>query len=167
MEADSRFDLDATAVAFSAVVGAAVAVATLFTRIPVGIGYLNFGEVIIYTGAFLFGGTVGGLSGGIGAAAADVVSGYVFFAPVTLIAKGTEGYVVGRLAGDSLKSKAIAVAVGAPFMIVAYVLAVAYLEGVPLALAKELPVDILQAVVGFAIAVPLTKVLEDRIPELR
>ncbi|MDZ7849584.1 MAG: ECF transporter S component [Halodesulfurarchaeum sp.] len=167
MKSKDRFDLDASTVAFSAVIGAAVAVATLFTRIPVGIGYLNFGEVFIYTGAFLFGGTVGGLAGGIGAAAADVISGYVFFAPVTLVAKGIEGYVVGEVAGDSLRSKAIAVALGAPFMIVAYVLAVAYLEGLPLALAKELPVDILQAVVGFAIAVPLSKLLEDRVPELR
>lgn len=167
MQSKSRFDLDASTVAFSAVIGAAVAVATLFTRIPVGIGYLNFGEVFIYTGAFLFGGTVGGLAGGIGAAAADVVSGYVFFAPVTLVAKGIEGYVVGEVAGESLRSKAIAVAVGAPFMIVAYVLAVAYLEGFPLALGKELPIDILQAAVGFALAVPLSKVLEDRIPELR
>ena len=167
MEAKDRVHLDASTVAFSAVIGAAVAVATLFTRVPVGIGYLNFGEVFIYTGAFLFGGTVGGLAGGIGAAAADVISGYVFFAPVTLLAKGVEGYVVGEVAGDSLRSKAIAVGLGAPFMIVAYVLAVAYLEGFPLALGKELPVDILQAVVGFAIAVPLSKVLEDRIPELR
>ncbi|AOW80944.1 hypothetical protein HTSR_1775 [Halodesulfurarchaeum formicicum] len=167
MDADSRFDLDATAVALSAVVGAAVAVATMVISIPVGIGYLNFGEVIIYTGAFLFGGVVGGLSGGVGAAAADVLLGFPFYAPVTFVAKGIEGYVVGRLAGASLKSKALAVAAGAPFMIAAYVLARAYLEGIPAAIFQELPIDVLQAVVGFAIAVPLTKILEDRIPELR
>ncbi|MGM0371855.1 MAG: ECF transporter S component [Halobacteriota archaeon] len=167
MDADSRFDLDATAVALSAVVGAAVAVATMVISIPVGIGYLNFGEVIIYTGAFLFGGVVGGLSGGVGAAAADVLLGFPFYAPVTFVAKGIEGYVVGRLAGASLKSKALAVAAGAPFMIAAYVLARAYLEGIPAAIFQELPIDVLQAVVGFAIAVPLSKILQDRIPELR
>jgi uncharacterized membrane protein len=167
MQQDSRLELDATAVALSAVVGAAVAVATMVISIPVGLGYLNFGEVVIYTGAFLFGGVVGGLSGGVGAAAADVILGFPMYAPITLVAKGTEGYVVGRLAGASLRSKAIAVAAGAPFMIGAYVLARAVLEGVPAAIFQELPIDVLQAVVGFAIAVPLTKLLEDRIPELR
>lgn len=167
MQQDSRLELDATAVALSAVVGAAVAVATMVISIPVGLGYLNFGEVVIYTGAFLFGGVVGGLSGGVGAAAADVILGFPMYAPITLVAKGIEGYVVGRLAGASLRSKAIAVAAGAPFMIAAYVLARAVLEGVPAAIFQELPIDVLQAVVGFAIAVPLTKLLEDRIPELR
>ena len=167
MQQDSRLELDATAVALSAVVGAAVAVATMVISIPVGLGYLNVGEVFIYTGAFLFGGVVGGLSGGVGAAAADVILGFPMYAPITLVAKGIEGYVVGRLAGASLRSKAIAVAAGAPFMIAAYVLARAVLEGVPAAIFQELPIDVLQAVVGFAIAVPLTKLLEDRIPELR
>lgn len=165
MDADS-LTLDATTVALSAVFGAAVAVATMTIAIPVGIGYLNFGEVVIYTAAFLFGGTVAGLAGGIGAAAADVILGFSFYAPITLLAKGTEGFIVGRLAGDSLQSKAIAVAAGAPLMIGAYVLARAYLEGVPAALLQELPIDVLQAVVGFAIAVPLTKLLEEYLPEL-
>lgn len=159
--------LDATVVSLSAVVGAAVAVATMAISIPVGLGYLNFGEVVIYTAAFLFGGVVGGLGGGIGAAAADVVLGFAFYAPITLVAKGLEGYVVGRLAGASVRRKAIAVAAGAPFMIAAYVLARAYLEGVPAALFQELPIDVLQAVVGFAIAVPLSQALQSRLPELR
>ena len=159
--------LDATVVSLSAVVGAAVAVATMAISIPVGLGYLNFGEVVIYTAAFLFGGVVGGLGGGIGAAAADVVLGFAFYAPITLVAKGLEGYVVGRLAGESVRRKAIAVAAGAPLMIAAYVLARAYLEGVPAALFQELPIDVLQAVVGFAIAVPLSQALQSRLPELR
>lgn len=167
MNGSDAFELDATVVALSAVVGAAVAVATMAISIPVGLGFLNFGEVVIYTAAFLFGGVVGGLGGGIGAAVADVILGFGFYAPITLVAKGTEGYVVGRLAGASTKSKAIAVAAGAPFMIVAYVIARAYFEGIPAALLNELPMDIVQAVVGFAIAVPLTRALESRLPELR
>jgi uncharacterized membrane protein len=167
MTDSGRFDLTATDVALSAVVGAAVAVATMAISIPMGLGFLNFGEVVIYTAAFLFGGVVGGLGGGIGAAVADVVLGYAFYAPITLVAKGIEGYVVGRLAGESTRSKAIAVAAGAPFMIVAYVIARAYLEGIPAALLNELPMDIIQAVVGFAIALPLSQALQSRLPELR
>lgn len=165
MAGEDSIQLDATVVALSAVTGAAVAVATMFVSIPVGLGYLNFGEVVIYTAAFLFGGVVGGLGGGIGAAVADVILGFAFYAPVTLVAKGLEGYVVGRLAGSSVKRQALAVAIGAPFMIVAYVAARAYLEGIPAALFQELPIDILQAVVGFAVAVPLSRALRTRLPE--
>ncbi len=161
------FELDATVVALSAVVGAAVAVATMAISIPIGLGFLNFGEVVIYTAAFLFGGVVGGLGGGIGAAVADVILGFGFYAPITLVAKGIEGYVVGRLSGASTRSKAIAVGAGAPFMIVAYVIARAYFEGIPAAILNELPMDIVQAVVGFAIAVPLSRALESRLPELQ
>lgn len=167
MDDNRSMRLDATAVALSAVVGAAVAVATMAISIPVGLGYLNFGEVVIYTAAFLFGGVVGGLGGGIGAAAADVILGFAFYAPITLVAKGVEGFVVGRLAGTSTKRKAIAVAAGAPFMIAAYVIARAYLEGIPAALFQELPIDILQAVVGFIIAAPLSQALQSRLPELQ
>lgn len=159
--------LDATVVAMSAVVAAAVAVATMAVSIPIGIGYLNFGEIVIYTAAFLFGGLVGGLGGGIGAAAADVILGYAMYGPITLVAKGLEGYVVGRLSGASTRSKVVAVAAGAPFMIVSYVLARAYFEGIPAAILTELPMDIAQAVVGLVIALPLSQALQSRLPELQ
>lgn len=159
--------LNATVVALSAVIAAAVAVATMAISIPVGLGYLNFGEVVIYAAAFLFGEVVGGLGGGVGSAAADVLLGFAMYSPITLVAKGIEGYVVGRVAGKSTRSKVIAVAAGAPVMIVAYFVARVYFEGLPAAIGQELPIDIVQAVVGAAIGIPLAQALQDRIPELR
>lgn len=154
-------------IAMSAVFAAATTIGTMFVAIPVSIGFLNFGEIVIYTAAFLFGGIVGGLAGGVGAAAADVFLGFAMFAPITFVVKGLEGFVVGQLSGASPRSKAIAVAAGAPFRIVGYFLRVAYFEGIPAAVAQELPIDILQAVVGFAVAYPITHALEDRQPALR
>lgn len=154
-------------IAMSAVFAAATTIGTMFVAIPVGIGFLNFGEIVIYTAAFLFGGVVGGLAGGVGAAAADVLLGFGLFAPITFVVKGLEGFVVGQLAGESTRSKVIAVALGAPIMIVGYVVAVAYFEGIPAAVAQELPIDILQAVVGFVVAYPLSMALQDRLPRLR
>lgn len=158
--------LDSTTIGLSAVFAAAVAIATMAISIPIGFGFLNFGEIVIYTAAFLFGGTVGGLAGGVGAGAADILLGYPMWAPITLVGKGIEGFLVGHLAGESLRSKAIAVAIGAPFMIAAYVLSTAVLYGIPAA-GPELAADVLQAGLGFAIAVPLSKLLKDRLPELR
>jgi uncharacterized membrane protein len=166
MSLRDSIELDSTVIGLSAVFAAAVAIATMAVSIPIGFGFLNFGEIVIYTAAFLFGGTVGGLAGGVGAGAADILLGYPMWAPITLIGKGIEGFVVGHLAGDSLRSKAIAVAAGAPFMIAAYVLSTAVLYGIPAAV-PELGIDLLQALLGFAVAVPLSKLLEDRIPELR
>ena len=145
---------------------AAVAVGTIFVNIPVGLGYLNFGEIIIYTAAFLFGGIVGGLAGGIGAAAADIILGWAYYAPITLIVKGLEGFVVGKVSGESLKSKGIALALGAPIMIIGYTIARAYFEGIPAAIFQELPIDIVQAAVGAAIAIPISKAVQSKIPEL-
>jgi uncharacterized membrane protein len=162
-----EFQLDARNVALSAVFAAAVAVGTLAVSIPVGIGYLNFGEVLIYTAAFLFGPVVGAIAGGVGAAAADVYLGFTMWAPITFVLKGIEGAIVGYLSGDSTRSKVIAVAAGAPIMIVGYVAVVAYLEGIPVAVASELPIDILQAVAGLVVAVPLTTAVESRVPQLR
>ena len=154
-------------VAMSAVFAAATTVGTLLVQIPVGPGVFNVGEIVIYTAAFLFGGVVGGLAGGIGAAAADGIAGYSMWIPITLVVKGLEGFVVGQLAGESVRSKAIAVALGAPFMIVGYFVAAYFLIGAPYALGSELPMDIVQAVVGFAIALPISQALQSRIPRLR
>ena len=139
----------------------------MLISIPVGPGYLNFGEIVIYTAAFLFGSIVGGLAGGIGAAAADLILGFAIWSPITLIGKGLEGFVVGRVSGKSLKSKLLAVLLGAPIMIAGYVLATWYLYGYPAAIFQELPIDILQAGLGAAVAIPLSQLLQAYIPQLR
>lgn len=154
-------------IAMSAVFAAATWVGTMFVSIPVGPGFFNVGEIVIYTAAFLFGGVVGGLAGGIGAAAADVTLGFAIWAPITFVVKGLEGFVVGQLAGASFRSKVIAVALGAPFMIVGYFVAAYFLVGGPYAIFNELPMDVLQAAVGFAVAYPLSTILEDRLPRFR
>ncbi|MFW5919381.1 MAG: ECF transporter S component [Halanaeroarchaeum sp.] len=159
--------LDARNVALSAVFAAAVAVATYAVPLSIGAGYFNLGEVLIYTAAFLFGPVVGGLAGGVGAAAADVYLGYMMWAPITFVVKGLEGAVVGYLSGDSSRRKVLAVAAGAPIMIVGYFVAAAYLVGFPYAIGNELPADVMQAVIGLAVALPLSKAVEARVPQLK
>ncbi|RLE44948.1 hypothetical protein DRJ16_00970 [Candidatus Woesearchaeota archaeon] len=74
-----------------------LATAALQISIPETKGYFNIGEIIIYTAALLFGPIVGAIAGGVGAALADIITGYYIYAPATLIIKGIEGYVVGYL----------------------------------------------------------------------
>ena len=139
----------------------------MLISIPFGPGYLNFGEIVIYTAAFLFGSIVGGLAGGIGAAAADLILGFAVWSPITLVAKGLEGFVVGRFSKKSVKSKLLAVLLGAPFMIAGYFLATWYLYGFPAAVFNELPIDLVQAGLGAAVAIPLSHLLQAYIPQLQ
>jgi uncharacterized membrane protein len=65
--------------------------------IPASNGFFNIGESIVYLSAILFGPYIGALSGGIGSMVADLLLGYYYYAPGTLIIKGIEGFVVGYL----------------------------------------------------------------------
>lgn len=58
-------------------------------------GFFNLGEAFVYLAALIGGPIVGALAGGIGAAMADMVLGYGYFAPGTLIFKGLEGFTAG------------------------------------------------------------------------
>ncbi|MEM4718031.1 MAG: ECF transporter S component [Desulfurococcaceae archaeon] len=60
-------------------------------------GYFNLGESMIYLAALVTSPLVAGLAGGIGAALADLSTGYAIFAPGTLVIKLVEGVIAGLL----------------------------------------------------------------------
>jgi uncharacterized membrane protein len=78
---------------------ALVCVATMsFTiYVPSTKGFFNIGETMVYITALLFGPLVGAFAGGAGSALADVLLGYYYYAPATLVIKALEGGIVGFL----------------------------------------------------------------------
>lgn len=86
-------------VAMTATFMALVFLSTSLFYIPLisSTGFFNLGEVFVYLAALIGGPIVGALAGGIGASMADMVLGYGYFAPATLVFKGLEGFVVGFL----------------------------------------------------------------------
>ncbi|OYT61126.1 MAG: hypothetical protein B6U69_04230 [Thermofilum sp. ex4484_15] len=84
-------------VVITAISIALVALATLAVNvyIPATRGYFNVGEVMVYTIALLFGPKIGAIAGGLGSSLADILTGYLIYAPATLVIKGLEGLVVG------------------------------------------------------------------------
>ena len=88
-------------ISLASIMTALVAVSTLALQvyIPHTKGYFNIGEVMLYFSALMFGPLIGGISGGLGSAIADLVSGYAHYAIGTLIIKGVEGVIVGLLGG--------------------------------------------------------------------
>jgi uncharacterized membrane protein len=83
----------------AALMTALVAVLTVSFQIavPATQGYFNLGEVGVYITALLFGPIIGGVAGGVGSMIADLATGYVLYAPGTLLIKGFEGFAVGYL----------------------------------------------------------------------
>lgn len=85
--------------ALTAMMIALTTVGTLFLRIPgiVPNGYVNFGDTFLMFAGLLLGPMAGFAAGSLGSALADIISGYAFYAPITFVVKGLEGFVCGGL----------------------------------------------------------------------
>jgi len=121
--------------------------------------YFNFGEGIIYTAAILLGPAWGAAAGGIGASLADILLGYPLWAPFTLIIKGAEGFITGKL---GKKSAVFGIISGATVMTAGYTTMAGILYGWAAA-PVELVTDLIQCGMGAGIALmilpPLKKAL--------
>jgi uncharacterized membrane protein len=86
-------------IALAAISTALVSVATIAfsVYVPQTHGFFNVGETMVFTTAILFGPLIGGFAGGVGSMMADILLGYPYYAPATLIIKGAEGGIVGYL----------------------------------------------------------------------
>ena len=160
----------AAKLALTAGLAATTTVATMLVQIPIPPtrGYLNFGDIMVFTSALLFGRFVGGLAGGIGSAMADIITGYGYFAPYTLIIKGLEGLLAGAIRdGRSTRRDVLGWFVGAVAMVTGYFLVEAYVLGfgLPAALV-EVPSNAIQVLSGAIIAIPLARGLRNRIPKI-
>ncbi len=163
-------------IAISAIFAALVFVATysFVISIPATSGYFNLGETVIYVAALVFGPTVGAISGGIGAALADIVLGPQF-APGTLVIKGIEGTIVGVLnrklrnySANRTLTATISVLVGGLEMVLGYFLYEQLVLGYPLAVAlTEVPFNLVQMGVGLIIAVPVMHAVLEVFPQLK
>ena len=151
-----------------------VATAIFIIPIPATSGYFNLGETVIYIAALLFGSLVGAFSGGVGAAIADVLSGYSFYAPGTLLIKACEGTIVGflgrKLSNYRIESNLSAIAsvvIGGAEMIAGYFLYESIALGYGLAAAAEIPLNAIQMTVGLIVAVPVVRIVLRIFPQLK
>lgn len=129
---------------------------TIAIPFPPTRGFFNLGDAVVFFTAFTFGMRAGGICGGVGSAVADVLLGYGYFAPITLVTKGTEGFVAGLVGkgGENRKAWALGlgVAAGGVCMVTGYFLGEWVLFGIGNALA-EIPVNITQVTVGGTVGI--------------
>ena len=154
----------------TAMFAAMVCVATICIQIasPVG-GYINLGDALVLMSACLLGPIYGTAAAGIGSCLADLLTGYAYYAPGTLVIKAGIALLASMLLnafdkkpGRIPRPLRIAVA-GIPaeiFMVVGYLFYAWFFLGYGPAAAASVPGNIAQAAVGIAIASILTPAIE-------
>lgn len=133
-------------------------------------GYFNLGEAMVFFSAFTFGWRAGAICGGVGSAVADLLAGFGMFAPITLVAKGTEGLVagaIGRMNGGKAWAHALGVICGGACMITTYFLSEWLILdfGVGTAMA-EIPTNIAQVAIGGTAGILLSYYVKMSMPSL-
>jgi uncharacterized membrane protein len=148
--------------AMIALVALLIALTTLFTRvltipIPGTQEYLNLSDVAITFSALVFGPWVGMIAGGVGTAIADLSTGaYAFWAPISLVAHGLEGFLIGLIARGrpSVPRMILAWFVGSTVMVACYLVGASVIEGWPTA-QLGVPFNTFQALLGGVVGIPL------------
>ncbi len=158
----ARF-MSPTAVALIAVLTALTTAITMSVAVPFPPtrGFFNLGDSMVFFSALTFGWRAGAICGGIGSAAADVLLGYGYFAPVTLISKGTEGLVagaIGKSMGGRNLARVLGVIAGGCCMVAGYFFGEILYYGLGPAIA-EVPVNVVQAAAGGSIGLALSYVI--------
>ena len=141
---------------------------TYVVRIPVAPtrGYINLGDVAVFFSAFTFGPFTALISGGLGPAIADIVSGYFQWAPITFAAHGLQGLaaalVIRALSGKKIAEPAAGLA-GMIVMVGLYLAGGAFMVGFGAAVV-EVPMNVLQNAVGILGGFVLSKAVKKAYP---
>lgn len=157
-------------VILTAMFASMVCVSTICIQIasPVG-GYVNLGDALVLMSAFLLGPVYGAAAAGIGSALADLLTGYAYYAPGTLIIKAGIALIAWLLLAciDKKLAKlpralrmAVAAIPGEIFMVVGYLFYAWVCLGYGAGAAASVPGNCMQAIAGIVIACVLTPVVE-------
>ena len=147
---------------YTAMLTAMVCVATMLIRIPTMVGYTNLGDGFILLSAFPFGPFYGAVAGGIGSMLADIISGYAFYAPATLVIKGLIAVIAALLwkamskrGGDKVWKKILASLVAEIWMAAGYWTFETLFLGEAKAALASVPNNIAQGLVGVVLGMVL------------
>jgi uncharacterized membrane protein len=151
---------------FSALMAAIVCVATMIIKIPIAAtgGYINLGDGMVILSGVILGPVYGALAAGIGSALADLISGYLIYAPATFLIKGVMALVVGLIIKKAIDKKSGAVilagVIAEIIMVAGYFVFEATFMGYGLGAAAAIPGNAIQGVAGIVISallIPVTK----------
>ena len=149
----------------SAVLAALCCIATILIQIPSPMnGYINLGDAIVLLCAFLLPTPYAVAAAGIGSAMADILTGYAYYAPGTLVIKALMA-LAASLIFIALRRKSefgglvVSALAAEAIMVAGYFGYAALLLGKGLAAAASIPGNLFQAVVGIVAGVLVFKLL--------
>ena len=153
---------------------ALVMAATSFFRIPVVAtnGYIHLGDAMVFLSVMILGRKNGTIAGASGSALADLLGGYVHWAPWTFIIMGVLAFICGTilLAGKdkgenaSIVRQALAMLAGSVFMMAGYFICQRFMYGTWAAPLAALPGNVIQSSAGIVIAEILSAALKRTAP---
>ena len=154
-------------IVFAALLAALACVATMIIKIPTPLGgYIHAGDAVVVLAGFLLGPVWGALAASLGSALADVISGYVLYAPGTFVIKAVVALLAGWIIGTKLIKNEFAKAlvagiIGGIVMVGGYMLYEAVFMGFGIGAAANIPMNCIQgafgAVAGAALYIALSK----------
>jgi uncharacterized membrane protein len=154
----------------TAMLVALVFLSTFFLNIklPISVngGLVHLGTAMLFIASILFGPKKGALAGAIGMGLFDIMGGWLLWAPITIVARGLQGFIVGKIAwsngrkGSSLALNVTATIVSIPFMIAVYYFGEVILYGNWIVPLTSIPGDLLQNALGMIIAIPVCVALK-------
>ena len=149
----------------AALMASMACVATMVIKIPILAtgGYINLGDSIVLLSGVVLGPLYGGLAAGLGSALADLLGGYVDFAPATFIIKALMAVVTGLIIRTNPQKHIVnfvfASLISEIIMILGYFAFEATIMGYGLGAAGAIPGNAIQGTAGIVIATMLMPIL--------
>ncbi|MFO7887145.1 MAG: ECF transporter S component [Eubacteriales bacterium] len=147
----------------TALMAAVVFVATMVVKIPVGQGYLNFGDGAVFLSGLLLGPGYAFAAAAIGSSLADMI-GYPIYIPATFLLKGLMALIISKAKDKGIKVRITYMVLGGLIMVLGYYLYEAFiLYGNVISPLYYIPFNILQFSVGIVIAILLINPLKNKL----
>lgn len=147
-------------IALAGVLAALCTIMTIVVQIPSPLGgYIHLGDMAVLLCGFLLGPIWGAAAAGIGSMAADLITGYLLYAPGTLVIKALVALTAALMGRTLLKNHPqsklpflFAALLGEAVMVVGYFLYSALLMGEGFAAIQGVTGNLVQAVAGVVIS---------------
>ncbi len=151
-------------IVLSALLAALVCVATMIIRLPSPLGgYINLGDGIVLLCGWLLSPVYGFLAAGIGSGLADILSGYVAYAPATFVIKGGMALLAYGIAKGQrnrpFTARLISGIVAEIVMVGGYLAFESFLYGFVPSLVN-VPANAIQGLAGLIVGLVLVRVFE-------
>ena len=153
-------------IVITALMAALICIATMIVKIPSPLkGYINLGDCLVLVAGWILSPGYAFLAAGLGSALADLLSGYVTYAPATFIIKGAMALIVFAISMlmKKYKYKIVPQLIGGvaaeAFMVLGYFVFEGFLYGFAPSVVN-IPANCVQGAAGIIIGIILIKAFE-------